>query len=157
MLEISGKKTVEETAKKENGKIVEPYKRRREDNSGRDMRFNFPIQRLNFGEDPSPSRSRSRSKSKGKVQFSEYESQDQIDETLIKGGVIQRPPEAKKVLRARQSIEAAPVNFNCLKSVRRYDLLLNDMRNNYTTGVGPNFQNVSNILGVEGIIQDAGV
>ena len=34
MLEISGKKTVEETAKKENGKIVEPYKRRREDNSG---------------------------------------------------------------------------------------------------------------------------
>jgi hypothetical protein len=55
MMEISGRKvfSCKDTPGKKDKKRVEPYQRRREDIAGRDMRFNFPIQPIGYGEDPS--------------------------------------------------------------------------------------------------------
>ena len=111
----------------------------------------------------SQSRSRSRSRSKSaprsarKVQFSEYEDRSQIEQTIEKNGKARAPVRRELHARTNSLSGVAPTNYQCTRSIRKYELLMTDMQNTYDMSKPIEATKVQNVLEVEGKKEELGI
>ena len=65
----------------------------------------------------------------------------------------------KKELHARTNTLSgvAPTNYQCTRSIRKYELLMTDMNNSYDINVPIVAKKLSNVLNVEGSKEDLGI
>jgi hypothetical protein len=91
------------------------------------------------------------------VQFSEYENKSHLESTIEKNGSVRAP--VKKELHARtNSLKGvAPTNYQCTRSIRKYELLMTDMLTSYDISVPIKASKVSNVLDVEGKKLELGI